>query len=374
VRDWDDLAQCIRMQLPARRVSSPADAGDEKDELLDSIPFSSLVQLAVSSTDPAALSMLLGKVGTMAGPAAASNDTGYQQGPELEQLLADRQQPGSHTSSSACPGRIHIYARTSSYETDGTVSASVNDQTVAIAAAVAQLLRLCTGLPVIMLWQESCSVYHHRPADRTVLQRMLEQLQPGDAVVVASPDRLARNEADFCCIVQQLRAKHTALLAVAIGRHALLPLVLLDDGGQALYAAGSPLQPEEEQQQQQDDDEDSTASAEPGACSVAELLQHVLPTVCRLLQTVGWATSAHQSSVVGQHGFMAGQLKTTAACGAVSSILRALLTPVATYFFTRVSQCRPQGAVGGMVGGLALSDMDAQSLARQHQFCALATG
>jgi len=319
----------------------------------------------------------------MAGPAAASNNTsssnsiGYQQSQGLKQLLADRQQTGSPsaaTNSSASPriGRIHIFARTSSREAGGTVSATVNAQTVASAAAVAQLLHSCTGLPGIISWQETCSVYKHRPADRKVLQQMLAQLQQGDVVIVASPDRLARNEADFCWIVQQLRAKGTALLAVAIGQHALLPLVLLDDGGQELFAAGgSPLQQQDEEQQQQEDDEDSSAAAEP---AVVELLQQVLPTVCRLLETVCWATSAQQAQVSAQHAFMARQLTTTAACGAVSSLLRALLTPVTTHVFTRVSECMPQGVVQGMVGGLALADLDTGSLARQHQFCAMATG
>jgi hypothetical protein len=185
---------------------------------------------------------------------------------------------------------------------------------------------------------------------------MLGQLQPGDAVVVASPDRLARSEAYLCWVVNRLRDKGTALLAVAISQHALLPLVVLDDGGQTPTAAAST--------------NDSSAG------SMDELLQQVLPAVCKLLATVCWATSTQHAAISAQHAYMAGQLRLTSQqdCGAVSSVLSVLLATPPVYIYTRVSNQMQQGSVQAMAGGLQRDDLATASLSRQQQYCTRSIG
>lgn len=352
----------------------------------DSAPYTSLVQLAVNGTDPTALPSLLAKVACITSPATTAETTHTDSGgssqptgttatqagsywptPELHLLLAsslsgipqprtDNRGEASARRSSDRPPAIHIYSRTSSAETGMVLSGSVSSQVAACAAAVGQLLCSCSTLPQVVIWTEVCSVYAHRPADRRVLQRMLGQLQPGDAVVVASPDRLARSEAYLCWVVNRLRDKGTALLAVAISQHALLPLVVLDDGGQTPTAAAST--------------NDSSAG------SMDELLQQVLPAVCKLLATVCWATSTQHAAISAQHAYMAGQLRLTSQqdCGAVSSVLSVLLATPPVYIYTRVSNQMQQGSVQAMAGGLQRDDLATASLSRQQQYCTRSIG
>jgi hypothetical protein len=133
-------------------------------------------------------------------------------------------------------------------------------------------------------------------------------------------------------------------------------VVVLDDGGQSVAAAAST-------------DDTSTRS-------VAELLQQVLPAVCKLLATVCWATSTQHAVVSAQHAYMAGQLHLTSQpdCGAVTSVLSALLDGSTVYIYTRVSSHMQQGSVHAMAGGTLCVDLAAASLSRQQQFCTRSIG
>jgi hypothetical protein len=86
-------------------------------------------------------------------------------------------------------------------------AASIVSQLSICTAAVTILLRGCLApLPLLPL-MEVCSVYAHRPADRTMLQELLRQVQPGGCIVISCPGRLACKPGYLTKTIQQLRAE-----------------------------------------------------------------------------------------------------------------------------------------------------------------------
>jgi hypothetical protein len=244
------------------------------------------------------------------------------------------------------------------------------------------LLRGCKDPPAVKVWMEVCSVYAHRPADRTVLQQLIAALKPGDCVVAAAPDRIARNVTDLCWVLQQLHDRHTAMLVAAIGQHAEVPLVVLGDGGHGWCAEGTELQHTSSQQdapvQQQQQQQPGSVSDSESLVMVMDLSRQVLPAVCVLLKTVCWATSAQQAVISASHALMAGQLHMHAVghCGAVTDLMSVLVQDCEhIMLFTRVSNNPPhQGGAQGLAGSVRAADMQTESLSRQQRFCALAIG
>jgi hypothetical protein len=403
---WDALAQVIRTGLLAQRAQPQG--GEDDDDALpapdDGCPIdnSSWAALAASVATSAGVERLLQYLEALPPPAAAGHC-----GPDLQLFLARQGAAtgGSGGSSGGVSGSspttissstVHVFARTSSRETGDALPRTLASQVAVCTSALAQVLATAAAAaaaatagtsirPSVKLWLEVCSVYTHRPADRLVLQEMMCAVKPGDAVLVASPERLARRDDDLRVIVSRLRERGTALLAAGVGQCAVLPIVLLDDGGQPVHVAAH----------NSGDSGGSVGGSGAAACdsegagdrrdssssssNTAQLMGKVLPSVCQLLRTVCWATSAEHGAIAAQQGLMESVLKAAgpgvAACGAVSQLLSVLTASCKVTLFTRVSPDPPgQGGVTALAGGMAGGDMGGSSLVRQQGFCAAAMG
>jgi hypothetical protein len=329
---WNELAALIRRHTQTGMAAGdaaassggapeppPGPAGGARQAAHGVRVRLSLADLLGHATDAAALAEYLSFIDDISG--AADVYGGAADG-GLAAACVDVGPAASADSAatSIAAATIHLLARASSPEAGEPLGHSLARQVMASAAPLARVLgRLrpgggdstsgvqgstssssasssSTGAPSVCIWLEVCSVYAHRPHERLVLQQMLAQLRPGDAVLVASLDRLARCPDDAAAIIGSLRAKRVALLAAAVGRCAAATLVLLDAGGQPVSGQ-------------------AVAAAQP---------PQLLPAVMRLLRTVNWATSAQHGAITAQHAYMNGLLRgqpDAATCGAVSQVL-----------------------------------------------------
>ncbi|KAF8068152.1 hypothetical protein HT031_001838 [Scenedesmus sp. PABB004] len=283
---------------------------------------------------------------------------------ELHELLQAKRSEGAALVAGAGTGgddgdgsasTLHIWVRQSSLYGQGALRDSLGGQVATCSAAAARALA-CAGLPPppISLLVEVCSVYEHRPPSRTAVTGLLAQVQPGDTVLVASPDRIARKGSDFIPIIAAFAAKGVAVAAAGIGRLAPLPLLRLDAGGQAgsVSAAGAASSV-------------STSSQQDFTLKVAS----VLDGAC-------WETAAQLGAAARYTAYMQrvsaqSVLAPTAGgpVGSISGLLASVLQRVPRVIaFARVSQSHPSGCALQVGGGASAQDMRSLALGRMQSF------
>jgi hypothetical protein len=193
---------------------------------------------------------------------------------------ARRLASSSSNSSSTRQGRIHLVTRASSDQETSALHNSLGRQAVADAAAVVGALQGCDiatlpeGLVTVLF--EVVSVFHHPLVyQQTLLRRLLERLQPGDALVFPSPDRAARLGQHLELLLQACSKLGVAVFVAAVGRQAPLPLIPLELGGMPV--------PEELQQ------------------PLVTIRRHVL----RLLDLAGWSVTMQHGQITAGQAYMA---------------------------------------------------------------------
>ena len=99
----------------------------------------------------------------------------------------------------------------------------------------------------IVVVLETCSTHEHPPADRHAVMGMLAEVQPGDIVLLASPDRVARKLEHLQQCLDFLASRGVLVCVAEVGPHAARPLAVVAAGTQ-LGSGGAGRQSQSQRQ------------------------------------------------------------------------------------------------------------------------------
>eukprot|EP00887_Chlorella_sp_A99_P004158 scaffold23.g4158.t1 len=351
----DALAAVVRRQLQLQQRQPLGGAEDDSDDEDADCWEAEQRGLAVSlksrllGNQSCTVERMCDAFGISSAQAAAggvSTDVALQ----LKQvLLATAAAPGGGGGPPGGGGpAVHVLGRASSMESKGGLGLSLGKQFAAVNAALAQALRWLDGpWPCIRLWGETCSSHDHAPPDRVVLRELLAALQPGDVVVVASPDRLARRARDVAAILAALSSRCSLVLVAAVGQQAAAPLAVLAASDAAAAVLGS----------------DAMAQV----ASLQAIVSHV--------SAAFEAQSVQHGTYAAQHAFMQREsLDPLPRKHPVAAALSALVGSRTLLIFARTSDEDQQGNAQATVGAAADGTLGGDSLSRQTGFITAVAG
>ena len=93
-----------------------------------------------------------------------------------------------------------------------------------LIACLAKVLPKGTPWPPVIVWLETCSTFAACPGNRRVPAALLASLQPGDWVVLATPERLARQVEHLAAMLAAIGGKGAWVWLAAVGPLAASPL------------------------------------------------------------------------------------------------------------------------------------------------------
>ena len=200
----------------------------------------------------------------------------------------------------------------------------------------------------IVVVLETCSTYEHPPADRHAVMGMLAEVQPGDIVLLASPDRVARKLEHLQQCLDFLARRGVLVCVAAVGPHAARPLAVVAAGTQ--LGSGGQAEPEPE-------------AAQERQAAVSALQQAVLSS-----SAAAWALSVGHGSYTADHAFMQRLQGCPLPAGhPVRSLLERLGTDGADWaYFCRISDEVWSGSAQAGAGAAARGSLTNGSLQRQQ--------
>jgi hypothetical protein len=249
-----------------------------------------------------------------------------------------------HSSSSTASkpsGTIYLMGRASSDQETGKLSNSLGQQALVTAAAVAAALQrfALASQPKVKLVSEVLSAFHYPLVfQRTQLLSVFHQVQPGDTLVFASPDRAVRLGQHLQLLLDACRRMGVAVMVAAVGRHAPLLLIPLELGGAPIPA------------------------------ELQAPLSAIRHGVMRLLDMAGWALTLQHGQITAGQAFIASYLRRTHTTSpAQAQLLQELLQGKPLTLYTRVSpNPMHNGDALALAGAPSSAQLLSSSLERQQ--------
>jgi uncharacterized membrane protein YgcG len=235
-----------------------------------------------------------------------------------------------------------LVLRTSQDDMAGNLLTASELRQLATLLAVVHAMLADLSLVRVRVIREVQSVHAVRPEQRPAIRQLLREVQAGDVVLAATPDRLGRSGDDAAWIVQQLAGKGVAIGVACVGWCAPVAALLLHDGGQQMQAKCSSSSSSGGGGGGGDSSSGSGSDGDSSSGSSVQAAQ-LRAAVYQALDGPAWARVAEHGGYGSRHDFMKHMLATDRCHGPVIDLLRVLTSDAHVIRYARVSPHKDHG-------------------------------